>query len=92
MAVDTRYKILDFEHEPHVFPAASDDADGMMSAADKTKLDGIAPGGGGAFEYANFAAFPAPLTVPGQFAIDASTGDLYCSFGGSWCFITILSP
>lgn len=89
---DTRYKINEFAHEPHIFPAASETADGMMSAADKTKLDGIAPGSGGAISYANFAAFPPPGTVPGQFSIDASTGDLYCSFGGSWCFITILVP
>lgn len=89
---DTRYKLDEFLHAPHIFPAASQQKDGMLSAADKAKLDGIAPGSGGAIEYVNFAAFPAPLTVPGQFSIDASTGDLYCSFGGSWCFIAILAP
>lgn len=52
-------------------------------------------GGGGATVYTNFASFPAPPAAgnPQQsFAIDASNGLLYCSFGGSWCAVSILSP
>lgn len=38
---DTRYKMREFDHLPHIFPAASETEDGMMSAADKVKLDGL---------------------------------------------------
>jgi hypothetical protein len=89
---DTRYKVREFAHLPHVFPAASQTDDGMMSAADKAKLDGIPAGGGAAIEYPNFAAFPNPLTVPGAFAIDLSTGGLWCATQGAWCFVTVLTP
>jgi len=41
-------------------PAASDTADGYMSSADKTKLDGLTPGGG--------------TTIIGTAPIDATTG------------------
>ncbi len=69
---------------------------GLMSAADKAKLNSLSPGGGATI-YANFAAFPAAGTVPGQFAIDSAVpgggqGSLYCAFGGNWCFIAILAP
>jgi len=80
------------DHWPHVIPQATEVSAGVMSAADKLKLDQISPGGGGAVAYPTFANFPAPATVPGAFAIDSSTGALYCSFGGSWCIITILVP
>lgn len=52
--------------------------------------------GGGATVYANRAAFPAPPAsgagTTQLFAIANDTGILYCSFGGSWCEMLILSP
>lgn len=52
--------------------------------------------GGGATVYANFAAFPTPPTsgvgTTQLFAIANDTGVLYCSFGGNWCALGILSP
>jgi hypothetical protein len=52
--------------------------------------------GGGATVYANRAAFPAPpasgVGTTQLFAIANDTGILYCSFGGSWCEMLILSP
>lgn len=41
------YKIDEFRHSPHVIPEATQTSDGVMSAADKVKLDGIPSGGGG---------------------------------------------
>jgi hypothetical protein len=42
---DTRYKIPTFAIGSHIFHAATEDADGMMSALDKYILDHLAPGG-----------------------------------------------
>lgn len=44
--------------------------------------------------YADRNAFPTPPAAAGPqaMAIDNSTGGLYCSFNGSWCFMLILSP
>jgi hypothetical protein len=42
-------------------------------------------------QYVNFAAFPAAPQASG-FAIDLSTGALYCSLLGNWCVVTVLQP
>lgn len=39
------YKIEEFEHHPHIIPSATTTIAGVMSAADKVKLDGIPVGG-----------------------------------------------
>lgn len=89
------------DHWPHTIPQATDSSAGVMSAADKTKLDGIAPGGGGAIVYPTSAALLAtPTPAPGSAQIPAiaanvdGTGQagLYWSFNGSWCFVAILQP
>ncbi len=40
------YQIESFAHSPHIIPGASQQAAGVMSAADKAKLDSLAPGSG----------------------------------------------
>jgi hypothetical protein len=39
-------RIDNFLHFPHIIPDATQTSDGLMSAADKAKLDALAPGGG----------------------------------------------
>lgn len=87
------------DHWPHTIPQATEVSAGVMSAADKHKLDGLTPGGGGATVYATNADLP-PTPAPGDPQIPAivanvdGTGQagLYWSFNGSWCFIGILAP
>lgn len=40
------YTIENFQHSPHVIPDATEESAGVMSAADKRKLDSLSPGGG----------------------------------------------
>lgn len=49
------YVIEHFDHFPHEIPDATESSDGMMSAADKAKLDGLSPGGGGTLSDAYIA-------------------------------------
>lgn len=40
------YEIDNFNHSPHTIPDATPGASGVMSPADKVKLDSLSPGGG----------------------------------------------
>ena len=50
------FRIPTYAHWPQVIPDATEISDGLMSAADKVKLDGLAPGGTGQVGIATFTS------------------------------------
>jgi len=82
MSADS-YLIDNFSHLPHTIPAATESSAGVLSAADKAKLDSLNPGGEVA-HYPTLASFPSAATVPGALAIAEDTDYLYFSWAAQW--------
>lgn len=59
-------KIDEFRHSPHIISEATPTADGVMSAADKAKLDGYPPTPGSALTAIKIAADPLYTAALGQ--------------------------
>lgn len=77
------FKLNNFQHQPQTIPDATPSAAGVMSAADKAKLDSLSPGGGedflDQFFSGGFNHVPAALTEIFRFTPDVgvfSSGNL----------------